>query len=154
MIDANVLVYASARLSLECEDFLRRCSREEVFGVCLIQSLNDATHILMLGEAENKGIITDSKRVRQLKENPDAIKGLTEYWAATEKLLRLNLTLVPLDEPVVRRAHPERVDAGLMTNDSMIVASMRHLGIRALAARDADFERVIGIDVFRPGDVL
>jgi predicted nucleic acid-binding protein len=46
-----------------------------------------------------------------------------------------------------------RAEAGLLTNDSMIVACMRENGLSFLAGNDADFERVRKFTVFKPTDL-
>jgi predicted nucleic acid-binding protein len=68
-------------------------------------------------------------------------------------MLGLNLLLIATEDGVLRSAHSERVNAGLLTNDSMIVSCMRWYGINLLATSDHDFERVKGISVFAPGDL-
>ncbi|MGH7933093.1 MAG: type II toxin-antitoxin system VapC family toxin [Candidatus Binataceae bacterium] len=65
----------------------------------------------------------------------------------------MNLLFIPLDEQILRTAYGERQAAGLLTNDSMIVSSMRFLGVSNLASADADFDRVAGITVFGPSDL-
>jgi predicted nucleic acid-binding protein len=151
-IDANILIHAIAKRSAQCHEFLVRCSKEEVFGVCLLETINNATHLLMLAEAVEKRLI-EKPLAKQLKRKPEVVRSLTDYWEGTERLLRLNLTLVPISEQTVREAQSDRVSAGLLTNDSMIVAEMRNLGIQALASHDQDFERVTGIELFSPDDV-
>jgi hypothetical protein len=42
---------------------------------------------------------------------------------------------------------------GLLTNDSVIVATLRDAGVSAIATADRDFERVDGLQVFRPSDL-
>ena len=41
-------------------------------------------------------------------------------------------------------------EAGLLTNDALIVAAMRASGIRHLVTNDDDFDRVPGITVWKP----
>jgi predicted nucleic acid-binding protein len=43
--------------------------------------------------------------------------------------------------------------AGLLTNDSIIVAAMREYGITNIATHDALFDTVAGITVFSPTDL-
>jgi predicted nucleic acid-binding protein len=53
-IDANVLVYGLNGESAECADFLRRCSIEDITGICLFETVNEATHVFMRAEAQSK----------------------------------------------------------------------------------------------------
>jgi len=60
---------------------------------------------------------------------------------------------VPVNESTLRGAYAERRAAALLTNDSMIVSGMREYGVPFLASNDSDFERVLGITVFKPADL-
>jgi len=64
------------------------------------------------------------------------------------------LLFLALDENILRTGFIERQATGLLTNDSMIVSSMRLLGVPNLASADADFDRVAGITVFGPFDLV
>ena len=67
--------------------------------------------------------------------------------------LSTNLLFLPVSEVIVRGANVERVAAGLLTNDSMVVSCMREYGLSLLATNDADFERVAGVTVFKPTEL-
>ncbi|MEW6211041.1 MAG: type II toxin-antitoxin system VapC family toxin [Acidobacteriota bacterium] len=151
-IDANIFVYGLNTASVQCEQLLQRCSREEVNGIRLYEIVNEATHRFMVQEAFSKGIITRSTAAH-LRNRYDLIPGLTDYWTKTEMLLDLNLLFLSTDESIVRRAQSERQTYGLLTNDSMILSCMHRYGISFLATSDEDFERVSDIVVFRPDDL-
>jgi predicted nucleic acid-binding protein len=151
-IDANILVYGLAGQSSECRDLLLRCSREEVFGVCLYETVNEATHRFMLAEAMAKRLIP-SETARELRSRPGVVQTLDDYWQNTQRVLALNLLFLALDEDVLRAGFFERHASGLLTNNSMIVSSMRLLGVLNLATADADFDRVVGITVYGPSDL-
>jgi predicted nucleic acid-binding protein len=95
-IDANILVYGLAGQSNECKDLLLRCSREEVFGVCLYETVNEATHRFMLAEAMAKRLIP-SEMARELRSRPGVVRALSDYWQNTERVLALNLLFLALD---------------------------------------------------------
>jgi predicted nucleic acid-binding protein len=151
-LDANIMIYGLSGASPDCRQLLDRCLRQELAGISLFETLNEATHKLMLGEACARGHIR-SEKAALLRRHFDAVGRLQTYWQDTERLLALNLLFLPLDERILRVAHRERQAAGLLTNDSMIVACMRRYGIEALATSDRDFERVDGISVYRPADL-
>ena len=46
-----------------------------------------------------------------------------------------------------------RLASGLMVNDSVIIASMRQEGIKALVTNDNRFEKLDEIHVYTPGDI-
>ena len=65
----------------------------------------------------------------------------------------MNLLFLPLELDIVKAAQPERVTAGLLTNDSILVAAMREYGISRVATADKQFDTVAQIRVFSPTDV-
>jgi predicted nucleic acid-binding protein len=153
LIDANVFVYGLTAKSAQCKSLLERCSREEITGVSLFEVLNNATHQFMKGEAIQKGLCA-GKAMQYLSTHPEEVKRLTGYWANTQRLLTINLLLLPIEQDIVTAAQTERVNAGLLTNDSVIVAAMREYGIPRIATNDRRFEAVAGITVFCPTDVV
>jgi predicted nucleic acid-binding protein len=154
LIDANVFVYALSRMSQQCRNFLERCSHEQIFGITLFEVLHEATHEFMRAEAKAKGLFTaQEKGAKYLSKHPDEVKRLTDYWINTERILALNLVFLPGEEKIVVEAQRARVEAGLLTNDSVIVAAMREYGVSNIATSDAIFDRVNGLSVFSPTDL-
>ena len=152
LIDANIFVYGLTAKSPQCQAFLARCSREELTGIALFESVNNATHLFMKGEALEKGLCK-GKPLEYLKANPNQVKLLTDYWTNTERLLALNLLFLPVELSIVTGAQPERKASGLLTNDSIIVAAMRGYGVSLIATNDRQFDTVPGITVFSPTDI-
>ena len=151
-VDANVLIYALTAQSGQCRQLVERCLREEVKGITLFETVNEVTHRFMVAEALSKGLIT-AGGAKALRKRFQQIPILTDYWLNTERMLALNLLFMPVNETIIRRAQAVRQEAGLLTNDSMIVACMREYGLLFLASNDSDFERVRDITVFKPADL-
>src|SRR5713226_104375 len=133
-LDANIFVYAFLGHSNQCRDLLARCATERVFGITTLDVVNEVTHRMMLAEAVAKNIIA--------KNSASALRGkwrdaatLTEYWALTARIFGLNLLIVGSDEPRLHRAQTVRSSYGLLTNDSLILATMNEYGIDCLASR-------------------
>jgi len=156
LIDANVFIYGLTAKSPQCKALLERCSMEEVTGITLFEVLHEATHKFMIAEATQKGVFTGQpeKGAKYLATHPEQVKILSDYWTNAQRLLALNLLFLPVEEAIVTRAQAERVNAGLLTNDSIIVAAMREYGISRIATNDRQFEAVAGISVFSPTDVV
>jgi predicted nucleic acid-binding protein len=152
LIDANVLIYGLTARSAQCKAFLERCSREELTGITLFEAVNNATHQFMKGEALQKGLCAGQAK-NYLSAHPEQVRRLTDYWVNTQRLLALNLLFVPVERDIVTGAQTERVNAGLLTNDSIIVAAMREYGISLIATNDRQFDAVAGITVFSATDV-
>ena len=151
-LDANVFIYAFAGHSKECHDLLRRCSTEEVVGITTLDVINEVTHRLMLAEAFAKGVIA--------KGNASALKGkwqdvakLSEYWTLAARIFALNILIAASDESLLHSAQTVRSSHGLLTNDSLILATMNECGIDCLATRDGDFDHVPQLTVFKPTDI-
>lgn len=155
-IDANILVSALGGRSAQCLAFLERCSREEVTGLCAYSVLLEAVHQFMVAEARAKGHIPlgQNNPGGYLKRHPAIVVALQDYWLETQRLLSLNLLFLDLEEGILRQSQLERQAAGLLTTDSVVVAFMREYGIATLATGDSDFNRVNGIQVFAPTDLV
>jgi len=153
ILDASVFVYGLTAQSAECRTLLERCSTEEVFGITLFEVLHKATHVFRLGEAKAKGLFTATEKgARYLSRHPNEVKNLSDYWTNTQRLLALNILLLPMERDIVVAAQAERVNAGLPTNDSIIIAAMREYGISRIATNDGQFDAVTGISVYSPTD--
>lgn len=154
LIDANVFVYALSSSSLQCKEFLARCSREQIYGITLFEVIHEATHEFMRAEARAKGLFTAAEKgVKYLKNHPEEVKNLIDYWTNTQRILALNLVLLPGEEKIVVAAQRVRVEAGLLTNDSVIVAAMREYGVSKIATSDTIFGAMSGLAVFSPTDL-
>lgn len=151
-VDSNVFIYGLTDKSAQCKTFLERCSREEVTGITVFETVNDSTHQFMKAEAVQKGHCA-GQPMRYLSQHPEVVRQLTDYWANTQRLLALNLLFVPVELNIVTKAQPERANAGLLTNDSIIVAAMKEYGVSQLATNDRQFDAVAGITVFSPTDI-
>lgn len=152
LLDANIFIYAFSRRSTECHRLLKRCSREEVFGITTVEIINEVTHRMMLAEAIAKNIISRDE-ARLLRGNPAAIKSLADYWIQTSRIFTLNILILGLEDSRLKRAGQLRAVHGLLTNDSVILAALDEFGIECLASRDDDFDHVPGITVYKPTDL-
>ena len=152
-VDANILIYHFAGLSLECRAFLQRCESRQVAAFTGVHILLEVTHRLMVLEALQKGLITGGQPARKLKEQPEIIKSLHEYNQSVHQIPRMRIHVRTITSAIVRASEAIRVQEGLMTNDSVTVALMRKLGLTAIATADADFDNVSHIRVYQPGDI-
>ncbi|MHB8382216.1 MAG: type II toxin-antitoxin system VapC family toxin [Candidatus Binataceae bacterium] len=148
-VDSNILIYGLSHRSAECVRFLERCATEEITGVTSFEVVNEVTHRFMMLEAKALGC----PRPDDLRRKHGLIPRLKAYWADVEQMLSQNLLFVETNEQLIRQAQPERINAEILTTDSLIVACMRDLGLRSLATNDRDFDRVAKIEIFRPSDI-
>ena len=148
-LDSNIFIYGLSGVSRECSELLYRCSDEQVTGISSYHVVSEVTHRLMCIEAQNKGLAGTNPR-KLLSEHPERVRQLTDYWSEIERLLSLNILFLSLDEDVIRCAHRERDQYGLLNNDSLVVASMRNYGLSRLASRDAGFQCVSDLTLYSP----
>jgi predicted nucleic acid-binding protein len=152
LIDANVLIYGLTAKSAQCKTLLERCSREDLTGITVFEAVNNATHQFMKAEALQKGLCA-AQALNYLSTHPQQVRVLKDYWINTQRLFSLNLLFIPLEQDILEGAQTERETAGLLTNDSMLIAAMRAYGISQIATNDHQFDTVAGITVFSPTDV-
>jgi predicted nucleic acid-binding protein len=152
-VDSSVLLYHFFRVSEQSRRFLRRCEARDCAGVTSAVVLLEVTHRLMVMEAVTSGLVPRGQAVRRLQERPDIVRRLSVYATQAEEIPAFGIEIVPVDLGVCLRAAGERRRGGLLTNDSIVVATMRDAGVTAIATADRGFERVEGVQVYRPTDL-
>jgi len=149
-LDANIFIYAFLGHSSQCRNLLDHCASEQVFGITILEVINEVTHRLMVAEALGTGVIKRD-RVRDLRGKRREIAKLTEYWAQTSAIFGLNILVLPSDEARLYQAQNVRSRYGLLTNDSL--AAMEESGVDSLATRDSDFDHISDIQIYKPTDI-
>jgi predicted nucleic acid-binding protein len=152
-LDAGVFIYHFCCESAQCRHLLERCERGDVLGLTSVIAVLEVTHRLMMAEAARSGRISRGGVARKLRERPDVVGTLREYRRQVESIPRWGIQVLPADLGRCLRAADVRTETGLLTNDSVIVATMRDTGVTAIATADRDFERVEGLQVYRPTDL-
>lgn len=153
LVDANVFIYLLGGLSQECYDFLRRVTLGEIHAHVTTTIIAETLHRRMTAEAITKGLISPGKPLQKLKANPDAIKGLTDYIAEVEKLLRLPFVVHEVAATDVAASHALRAAHGLLVNDSLNLACARRAGLADVVTHDEDFSRVTSVRTWKPTDI-
>jgi len=152
-VDSSVLLCHFFRKSDQCRRFLRRCEARDCFAITSVVVLLEVTHRLMAAEAVAAGLVPRGQVVRSLQERPDVVRQLRVSDAQAAEIATFGIEILPADLGLCLRAAEFRERFGLLTNDSIVVATMRDAGVTAIATADRDFERVEGIEVFRPTDL-
>jgi predicted nucleic acid-binding protein len=151
-VDANIFIYGLLGESRQCADLLERCRKEEVAGVTTTEVVGEVCHRLMVKEAMDLGLIS-RPAASALKSKHDVIRGLRKYWELTVRIFQWNLVVLGSNEARHRVAQRIRSEHGLLTNDSLIAAACLEGDIRSLATRDADFDLIAELTVYRPSDL-
>jgi predicted nucleic acid-binding protein len=152
-LDATIFIYHFFKESPQCRHLLERCEQRDVLGVTSVVAFNEATHRLMMMEAVRSGLVTPGGVPRKLRQRPDVVTKLRDYIWQVQSIPTWGIDVLPVDLGRALRAADVRSATGLLTNDSIIVATMQDEGLAAIATADGDFERVDGLQVFRPTDL-
>lgn len=70
-----------------------------------------------------------------------------------EKILEMNIKIIELTKELIRKSVKTREKEGLLTNDSILLATMKELGLLNLATNDDDFDRIKSIHIYKPSDM-
>lgn len=60
---------------------------------------------------------------------------------------------VELKNEFIKESAQVRQSEGLLTNDSIVAASMKILGLSKIATNDSDFDRIKWIRIYQPSDL-
>jgi predicted nucleic acid-binding protein len=152
-VDAPVFIYHFTGASAGCREFLKRCEAGEIHGVTSVVTLAEVSHRLMTIEAVMKQVVSPGNVVQKLRKRPDLVSQLSLYQEQVSRIPEMAIEIVALDLAVFTRSAHLRSHHGLLTNDSLVLATARELKISAIASADQDFGRLDGITLFHPEDL-
>ncbi|MDZ4781466.1 MAG: PIN domain-containing protein [Planctomycetia bacterium] len=152
-VDANIFIYglsAHPVYATACIEFLERIERQDVMGVTSSAVLAEVSHRLMTIEACEVYGWPVAGIAQRLRKSATEIKTLRKFADAVRMIPKLNIQIAPTGEQLVIRATELSQSHGLLTNDALIAATMNSLGIRCIATRDDDFDRLQTVLRFSP----
>ena len=152
-IDANILIYAETGHSPQAKELLDRCMQTGIVGILPLAALLEVCHRLMLIEARATGQLTGSNPARKLASRPDLVRRLHIYRTKLEALSEMGLRIEPHLGTDLGRALDLQAEHGLLTTDSIILATALRLRSDYLVTTDRAFQRVLGIEVVMIDDV-
>jgi len=152
-IDTNILVYANQRRSFECIGFLERCGSGEIQGVVPVPMVAELVHALMLIEARENNWIERANPARSLGERPDLVRRLSRYEIQMREFFGIGLRIEPVGAGDILEALRIQKEAGLLTNDALLLAVARRLNCEAVASSDRAIGQAPGFNVFAPADI-
>jgi predicted nucleic acid-binding protein len=154
VIDTNILLYAEQGFSAQAQRFLRRCSTGELIGVMPQTVWQELAHKLMLAEAMMLGKVSGLNAARQLAQKPEVIKALSIYREKVGALKDLGLGFEPcIEKDFLEDALGLQKQYGLLTNDSVVLATALRLQAEILVSADGAFQRITEPIVARPSDL-
>jgi predicted nucleic acid-binding protein len=151
-LDANIFVYHFLGLSPQCKHLLKRCCDGLLQGTTASFILAETVHRLMVAEAVEQQLVTSKNALKKLRERPGIVQQLRKHAEIVHTIRAMNIESVALTTTVEASATVRR-QYGLLTNDSILVAVMKELGLRSLATLDKDFDRVKELRIYKPTDV-
>ena len=152
-IDTNILVYANQRRSPECLEFLKRCASGELQGVVPMPMVAELVHALMLIEARENNWIERANPARALAERPDLVRRLVRYELQIREFFGIGLRVEPVGAGDILEVMRIQKEAGLLTNDALLLAAARRLNCEAVASADKAIARAPGFSVYAPADM-
>ena len=132
---------------------LERCERGEVEGVTSVTVIAEVTHRLMMIEAVTEGLVSAGNVAAKLRNKPDVVRKLHIASEQAAKIPVIGIAVLGLDLRLLLAATELRRRHGLMTNDSIVAATLLDAGIDRIATADTDFKRRKGVTVFEPTDL-
>jgi len=153
VLDTNILVYANQQKSGQCAKLLDRCAKKEVQGIVPMPVVAELMHTLMLIEARENGWIRGANPSRALSEKPDRVRRLTNYERQMREFYAIGLRLESVSSLDVLEAMNVQREFGLLTNDSIIVATARRLNCTSIVSADRAFRNLKKFDVYSPSDL-
>lgn len=153
-IDANIFLYKILdhwKYAEPCGNLLKDVSRGKYTGVVSVIVCSEVFHRVMVAEVIEKYKLDPGRAVRYLKEKPGVVKELNVARSAIENIQRIeNLMIAGVGGDIIGISLEYSRRYGLLSNDSIHLATMQKEGISTLASNDRDFERIEWISVWRP----
>jgi predicted nucleic acid-binding protein len=151
-LDANILYYSFVETphSDMCRHFLKRIQQGDVEALTDVRALGDCVHKVMLAEVSERFSRPRERIIGWLKQHPEALAILPKTVEASERIQQYRLTVVSNDSVILPRIVAIAETYRLLMGDATIVALMQRHGITHLATNDDDFDRVPGIQVWKP----
>ena len=154
VIDTNILLYSERGVSPQAQRLLRRCSTGELIGVLPQTVWQELTHKLMLSEAMMLEKISGPNPARKLAKQPNVVKTLELYRAKVLALLDLGLEFEPCTrEDFFKNALNLQSKYGLLTNDSVLLATAIRLQADVMVTADTAFQKVSELTIAMPSDL-
>lgn len=152
-IDANILIYHFAGISKQCTHLLERIRDGKLTGFVNTIIMAEVLHRRMIAEAIEKGLVTSKNVVRRLKKRPDLVKNLTQYSQDVQDIIRMPLSVESVTKADLLASAQIRSTHGMLTNDSVILATMKRVSIVDFVTHDNDFDRMTKLKLWKPNDI-
>ena len=151
--DANVFVYhfePHAIYGAACTDLLERVEHQQLTGFTSTHVLSEVAHRLMAIEAMKAFGWTQAGIAVRLRNHPAQVQTLQQFRVALQEIPRYSIQLFDTALALIDVAAGISQQTGLLHNDALMIAVMRHHGLTNIASEDTDFDRVPGLTRYSP----
>jgi len=152
-VDANVFVYHFTGVSPQCTSLLSRCEASELRGSTSAVIVAEVCHRVMMIEAVERKLVSAGNVARKLARRPEVVRQLATYEANVEAIGLMGIDVTPLTGGTVVQGLRIQKRYGFLTNDSLLLATMLHQGVRLLASADRRLVSAREIEVAVPTDL-
>lgn len=152
-VDTNIFLYAITdhpKYGDICNNFLDRIKAGDVKGKISVIVLNELIHKLIIGEIAEKKNIAPIQVIRHIKSNPGLLRNLETYDTIRDVEANYNLEIAELRKEDFALSRELMVEYLLLSNDALHLAVIRRDRIGNIATNDPDFDKVKGIQVWKP----
>jgi len=153
-IDANIFLYTilgHPRFKSPCKEFLIKLENGVYEGTTSTLILNEVVHKLMLAEViKINGLSSEREALKLIRKNPEIISKLHTTWSNYAYIRRYPIAITEVDERAMDLSVQISERYRLLISDAVHIAIMKKRGIVDLASNDSDFERVAGINLWKP----
>ncbi|VVB67515.1 tRNA(fMet)-specific endonuclease VapC [uncultured archaeon] len=153
-IDTNIFLYdilGYTKFRTTCMAFLQKMEAHTYSAATSTQVLNEVIHKLILAEiTKTYRLRNESDAMKLIKERPETISSLRQVWKSYAEIKEYPLVIYSIDEATLDMAADLSNRFGLLISDATHAAVMKAQGITNIATNDSDFERVNGIDIYKP----
>jgi predicted nucleic acid-binding protein len=153
VIDTNILIYANQGQSADCIEFLRLCASGVLHGLVPLPMVAELVHTLMLIEARENKWIDRQNPSRALAARPDLVRRLIRYETQVREFFGMGLRIEPALAADILEAIRIQREAGLLTNDALLLAVARRRNCTTIASADKAMASAPGFNVYAPSDV-
>lgn len=152
-LDANTLVYhfePHPTFGRSCTQLLARIEQQDFLGFTSTHILTEVAHRLMMIEASRLPGSGPVKIKQRLQRQPVLIQQLMRFRIVLEEIVQSRLQILTIPPPFIVEAAKISQQAGLLSNDALVIALMQANSLSKVASHDGDFDRVPGITRYSP----
>lgn len=153
-VDANTLTYyfePHLVYGPACQPLMLSIEQQQILGFTSTHVLSEVAHRLMTMEAVAVFGWPFVGIAQRLRRHPAEVQRLTRFRQAIETILNSRIQVLNTTPSVVLAGAVISQQAGLLSNDALIVAVMQANGLTNLASSDTDFDRLSGLTRYAPG---